>query len=462
MKTFNKIFILASLMGLLNIPIFSQETDESNNLKLSGYLMTNQRFLIEEPNDWVWNETRLTLEFDKKITNKSSFYSEVWLRNFGLPAFTTSSQLYNTGNHEPFDIQLRQAYIKVNGFLSKNLDLKIGRQRIAWGKADKMNPTDNLNPYDFEDILDFGRHRASDAVSLDYWFNSDFHLQGIYIPFYKPANLPVGIFSDILYQQIEMPVGLTFKGMTDTLLMPRFNLAESSNAGLKFNGIVKGFDFSLSYVWGRDGLPSSSYNTIIPVDMEGGVTINSKLMFPRTHIFGFDLAGNIKDVGVWAEVGAFLPEKEFVMTTDLSALYPLSPVPVMVDSVMLKKELYVKFVIGADYHFANASYLNFQYLHGFIHECGREKLNDYFFLNYDLKFFEEKLKIRPIGGGFIVSDWKDVKNNYALVYVPEISYMATEDMEITLSSAIFEGKGSNMFSGFSDTNMLMFKVKYSF
>jgi hypothetical protein len=459
MKTLNKILFTFILLGIHYISVFSQE---ENKLQITGNLLTDQRFLLKEPNDWCWNENRLTLEFEKKITDKSTFYSEVWMRNFGLPSFSKSADLYPVGNHEPFDIQLRQAYIKIKGFLSKKIDLKLGRQRIAWGKADKLNPTDNLNPYDFEDILDFGRHRSSDAVSLDWWLKSDFRLQGVYIPFYKPSNLPAGIFSDLLFQAPQLPQGLNLKGMSDTLIMPRYNLAESSNAGFKFSGMLKGFDFSVSYVWGRDGLPSSTYNAFVPVDMTGGINIKSRLSYTRTHIFGFDLAGNIKDVGVWAEIGAFLPDKEIVMTNDLSALYPFSPVPVTVDSIILTKELYVKFIVGADYHFANGSYLNFQYLHGFIHESGRGNLNDYFFLNYDLKFFEDKLKFRPIGGGFIISDWKDIKHNYALIYVPEISYMATEDTEISISSAIFKGQGTSMFSNFSENNMLMLKVKYSF
>ncbi len=461
MKTALKIIISVFLVGQSGLPAFSQEVEE-NNLKISGYLLTDQRFLLESPNTWAWNETRLSLEFEKKISGKSSFYSDVWIRNFGIPEYHSLSALYNVGILDPFNIKLRQAYIKVNGFLSDKIDLKIGRQRIAWGKADKLNPTDNLNPYDFEDILDFGRHRASEAITIDFWLNSEFNIQGVYIPFYRPSNLPTGIFSDILYQQIELPDGMIYKGMNDSLIIPKYNLAESSNAGLKFNGIVKGFDFSFSYVWGRDALPSPKLNVLIPVDMAGGVMINTNLVFPRTHIFGFDLAGNIKDVGVWAEVGAFLPEKEFVMTNDLSAFYPFSPIPVTIDSVMLEKKPYFKFIAGADYHFSNGSYLNFQYLHGFVHESGNENLNDYFFINYDLKFFEDKLKIRPIGGGFIVSDWQDIKNNYALVYVPEISYMATEDTEITLSSVFFDGKGSNMFSGFTKSDMLMLKVKYSF
>jgi len=435
---------------------------EENKLKLSGEILSDQRFLLNDDIPWAWNENRLSLNLDKKITDKSKLYTEVWIRNFGLPAYNSAYDLYNKGIIDPYNIEIREAYFKVTGFIINDLDLKIGRQRIAWGTADKLNPTDNLNPYDFEDILDFGRHRGSDAVSLDYWINEKFSIHGSYIPFYQPANLPVGIFSDVLSQPFIVPEGITIKSMNDTLITPAYNLAESSIAGIKLKGLVGSFDFSLSYVWGRDGLPYVNYNTFIPADMTGGVDINSHLQFARTHIFGFDLAGNLGGIGVWAEAAGYLPDTEVHMINNLSALYPMSPVPVIQDSILLKKEVYYKFVIGMDYFFTNGSYINFQYLHGFIHEQGNENMNDYFFLNYDIKFFEERLMIRPIGGGFIVSDWGEIKNNYSLVYIPEISYKATDNAKISIGAAIFEGNGNNIFSNFSEKNMFILKATYSF
>ncbi|MCK5823754.1 MAG: hypothetical protein KAG95_07105, partial [Bacteroidales bacterium] len=175
-----------------------------------------------------------------------------------------------------------------------------------------------------------------------------------------------------------------------------------------------------------------------------------------------DMAGSIGGVGVWAEAAAFLPEKDVIMTNDLSAMYPASPDPVTQDSTVLEKEAYLKFVIGADYNFANGTYLNFQYMHGFMNERGTENLNDYFFVQLERKFIDDRLKVAPLAGGFIVSDWEDVENNFAIVYVPEISYMATDNAEISLSTAIFDGKGKNMFANLSDYNMMMFKLKYSF
>jgi len=455
-KLFQLLVLLILTSGIAN-------AQEANSLKLSGELLTDQRFLLKSPNDWAWNENRLTLNLDKRVTGNSKFYSEIWLRNIGLPDINSSSDLYNKGIIDPYNLEVREAYVQLNGFLTKSLDLSIGRQRIVWGTADKLNPTDNLNPLDLEDILDFGRRRGSDAINLNYYINNDFSLQGVFIPFFQPANMPVGIFANILNPAMEMPNGMILKNVSDTLMMPKYDIGESSSAGLKFKGFARGVNFSLSYVWGYDGLPFATKNTFIPVDTLGGININSQLSYARTHIIGADLVTSIAGIGVWAEAAAFIPGKDVIMTNDLSAFYPMSPVPVTQDSLVLDKtKPYIKFVVGGDYFFSDGSYLNVQYLHGFFHERARENLNDYFFLRYEKTFLNNKLKITPIGGGFIVTGWNNIKDNYALAYMPEIVYKATINSEITLATVIFDGKGDNLFAQLKDYNMLMLKLKYSF
>ena len=466
-----RIYLLLSAIQLVLLPgiakaqdsIVGQQVQEESRLKFSGELLTDERFLLKDKNYWAWNENRLTLKLSKKTTGKSKFYGEVWLRNIGLPKITSSGDLYNKGIIDPYNLEIREAYVELYGFLLKNLDVTIGRQRVVWGTADKLNPTDNLNPPDMEDILDFGRRRGSDAITLNYYFNSDYSLQGIFIPFFQPANMPVGIFSNVLNPGMKLEQGMTLKGYSDTLMMPKYNLGESSTAGLKFKGMVKGVDFSFSYIWGRDGLPFASRNTFVPVDMMGGIKINSQLSYARSHIIGADLATSIGGIGFWAEAALHIPAKDMIMTNDLSALYPLSPFPVIQDSILLdKSKPYVKFIIGGDYNFSDGSYLNIQYLHGFIHERGGKNLNDYLFMRYEKKFFNDKLKVAPLGGAFIVTDWGNIKDNYAIAYIPQLSYNTTDDVEITLSAAIFGGKGDNMFANLKDYNMLIFKLKYSF
>ncbi len=458
-----RIFIIIIVLfgGTINL-LKAQEDETENKLKVSGSVSTDQRFLMQKGYDWAWNRNSIGFNFGKKFTGRTKFHSSLWIKNNGLAHISNVPDLYRKGAIDPLVVELYEAYVQINDFLVKNLDIKLGRQRIAWGTADKLNPTDNLNAYDLLDVLNFGKHRGSDAINLTYYFNSDFKVQGVYIPLFKPANLPVGIFSDILMEEPVLPDSMLLKTFTNQINMPRYNLAKSSVFGLKFKGFAAGFDFSLSYVFGRDGLPVPKYNTFTPLDTMGGTALHSELSYFRTHILGADLAGNIAGAGVWAEAALFLPDEDVRMTNDLSAFYPDAPIPVKVSSTFLKKKPYLKFVLGTDYIFSDGSYFNFQYLHGFMHERGLEELNDYFFMRYEKKFFDERLIFIPLGGGFIVTDWKDIKNNHAFIYMPEIAYMATDNAKITLSTAIFSGKGENMFVKLKDFNMFMLKFKYNF
>ena len=452
-------FNITILLLLVSLgPLHAQE----NPLQVSGALMTDQRFLFQDKNPWAWNENRFTVDFDKRITGNSKFHSEIWLRNLGLPDISSSADLYNKGIVDPYNLEIREAYIQLYGLLTRKLDVTIGRQYIAWGTADMINPTDNLNPYDMEDVLDFGRHRGTDAINLQYYFNNEFSLQGVYIPFFRPANLPLGIFAGALDASMELPQGMVLVSYADSIAMPEYNLGESATAGLRFKGFAGGVDFSLSYLWGRDGLPYNTYNILTPVNAQGGIDVNAQLSYERNHIIGADLVTSIAGIGVWAEAAAFIPEKDIILSNDLSAFFPMSPDPVILDSVILEAKPYIKFVVGGDYNFADGSYLNLQYFHGFIHERGAAALNDYFFLRFDKSFFNGKLTLSPLSGGFIVTDWSAIKEHYALAYMPEVNYQATVNTEISLSSVFFEGKGDNLFVSLKHYDMLMLKVNYSF
>jgi len=453
--------LLIFVFAASGLAIAQDSSTDGNRLNISGNLLTDQRFLLSNDHDWAWNENRLTLKLDKKISGQTKFYSEVWLRNIGLPQLYSSSDLYNKGIVDPYNLEIREAYVQMNGFLTKNLDLTIGRQRIVWGTGDRLNPTDILNPYDLEDILDFGRHRGSDAINANYYFGNNFSIQAIYIPFFQPANMPVGIFANALTPSMDLPQGMTLMSFSDTLLMPRNNIKESSTAAFKFKGYVRGLDFSVGYVWGYDGIPVSTMNTFTPYDLMGGVSIQSDLSFIRTHTVTADFVTSIAGIGFWGEAALTIPREDLIMSNDLSALFPLSPDPVILDTTLVDGP-YVKFLVGADYFFREGSYLNIQFLHGFIQERGQKALNDYIFARYEKSFFNEKLKIAPVGGAFIVNDWNNLKDSYTLVYVPQISYRATPNVEITLSAAIFDGKGDNMFSMMNDYDMMMFHVSYDF
>lgn len=431
---------------------------QENPLQLYGELYTDFRFRLEN-GDWSWNENRLDLQLDKRFADKARFHSEIWFRSFGFPVINQAEQLFNKDETSPYNIDLREAYVELYGLFTKDLDMKIGRQRIAWGTADRLNPTDNLNAYDLEDIWDFGRHNGSDAIRATYYLG-DFYLEADYILFFRPATLPRGDLSSVLMSSfpISLPPGFFINDMSDSIAMPSGNLAESATFGLKFGGYTGLFDFSASYIYGRDGFPMPYYNRITIEDLNtGALSVRSYMSFPRYHIFGADVAGNIGSVGVWAEAAAFLPKEEVVMT---SQVIEFSVPPT--DTVLLGKKPFFKAVAGADYTIRGGHYFNFQYLHGFVHERGASELNDYFVLAYEKMLFNDKLRIRPLTMAFVVDEWRDVPENYALIYSPFIDYMPNSNTEISLGTRLIWGKGNNPFATLKDKDEFVFSVRFKF
>ena len=453
----HRVFLL-TVIGLLllcfSCPLLAQESTGSE-VKWNGYLQTDNRLRLKGDNDFSWQEYRLNLKTEVKPIEKAHFYSEVWLRSLGFPIIQNSADLVDKNKISPLNLDFREAYVDLYGFLFDNLDIRIGRQRIAWGTADKLNPTDNLNPDDLEDIWDFGRHLGSDGLKASYYLG-DYTFTAVYIPIFTPAVLPRGDWALALSPSMELPTGLILRNLTDAIIMPKNNPKESSISGVKISKNFFGYDFSLSYVYGRDDLPLTRKVTFTPTGTPGEIDIASELIYPRMNIAGLDMAGAIANIGVWAEAAVFFPEK-IMMTTDLSALGMG-----VQNSIALDDKPYVKYVLGADYTFKNGVYINGQYLHGFIHERGEDNLEDYLMFGMEWKLFDEKLKITPIGGGVEIKDFKDIENNYALILSPEVAYRPVVNAEITLGARWIDGENITTFGRVKNNDELYFMIKYSF
>ncbi|MGB9720517.1 MAG: hypothetical protein ACPL28_03425 [bacterium] len=421
-------------------------------LDWSGYFSTDHRVLIKDDYPLSFEEYRLNLNPQETINDNIKFYSEIWLRSFGLPEIKELSDLFSKENLTPFDLDIREAYIDILKFPIKNVDIRIGRQRVAWGAADKINPTDNINPLDLEDIWDFGRHLGSNGIKVDGYIK-DFNLSYVFIPHFTPALLSENsIYTN--YSNITLAPEINPVNITNSISIPDYNL-KNSIQGMRLKKNIFDFDLSLSYVYGRDGIPILKKTTIIPLNMFGDVDIHNELTYPKMQIFGMDFAGAIGDIGIWGEGALFLPESVHYII-DLSQLGMG-----VIDSVILKKDPYVKFVIGTDYTFKNGIYINLQYAHGFFQERNNE-IEDYILTGLEWKLFEERLKLMPLSGGMEIKDFSDFKNNYAVVYAPEISYKPFENCELCLGLRVIEGKETTNFGRLKNNDEVFLKVKYSF
>ncbi len=422
---------------------------------VGGYLQTDLRLQTGRDNMFSWNENRLALTLSGSPVAGARYYSELWLSTFGLPDVSSSSNLSEPDRVSPWGLDLREAYVDLYGFVFPALDIRVGRQRIAWGTADGLNPTDNLNPDDLRDVWDFGRHLGSDALkAVFYW--GGFNFTGAYIPTFRPAVLPTGDWAAALSPPMELPPGLALRNLTDTIGMPADNPKHASSGGVRIGTALLNYDLSLSYVYARDDLPLADSIAFIPVDTMGTVDVTSRLIYPRMQVVGADLAGVALGVGVWAEAAMILPD-EVVMTLDLSALGMGTK-----DSTVLDNKPYFKYVLGADYTFKNGIYVNMQHLRGFVHERGRANLEDYLMLGAEKKFLNDRLTVRPIAGGATIKDYGDIANSYAVLYGPELAYRPVDNAEILIGAHIIEGKANTAFGRMKDNDEVYLKVKYSF
>ncbi|NJM31869.1 MAG: hypothetical protein HC848_01965 [Limnobacter sp.] len=112
---------------------------------------------------------------------------------FTFDGFAQHENLESTHNTQS---EVREAYLDFSLGL---LDIRLGKQIIAWGRADKLNPTDNLTPRDYTLLVpeDEEQRLGTSAAVFNYPFsNYDYVLTGVWmprihenvVPLNRPAN----------------------------------------------------------------------------------------------------------------------------------------------------------------------------------------------------------------------------------------------------------------------------------
>jgi len=97
----------------------------------TGYWSSNR--LSDNDGDFV--ASSVWLKLDKRLRRGLTLYSE---------AYVYDEDTFGGGRST--DRQIKEAYLH---FRSGDWDYRLGRQIVAWGRADRLNPTDNLTPRDF-------------------------------------------------------------------------------------------------------------------------------------------------------------------------------------------------------------------------------------------------------------------------------------------------------------------------
>ena len=428
---------------------------KAEDVDIGGYVLTDWRVLTSD-GQLLWNENRLNLEIDASPAGNAHIFAQVWIRGFGgtVAESTTDLMGHDKRKLSPWDLILREAYVDLYEFLSPDLDLRIGRQRIAWGTADKINPTDNLNPDDLEDIWDFGRHIPTTSMLATYYWG-EVTICGVFVPSFTPAGLPPPDWAAALAGSLPAFGGdIRPSAVSDELDLPGRSLKDQASVAIKVSRAVYNYDLSVSYYTGRSDFPVIKRVILIP-DGSGGVEAHNILSYPRMHVLGADMSGAVGDVGVWAEMGVFFPEEVQAMLDATALELGIS------EFVALPDDPFVRFVIGGDYTFHNGIYLNGQFIHGFVHELGRDALHDYLVGGVEKKFRNETIKL-TMAAALEVPDITDPGDDYAIVGMPEFAYYPWDGSEVKIGAHLIGGSGHSNFGQLTGMDDVYLAFKYAF
>jgi hypothetical protein len=193
------------------------------------------------------------------------------------------------------------------------VDARLGTQELRWGRADGFNPTDNLIPYDYLNIVTQERLPVP-ALKVDAYLGNS-RLEAAWIPWFTPTRLPLlhQRWFPRLPRSTQLPLGPTGELIDVDLRFqdgrrdfPARTL-RNSQWGLRWNQFVRGGEFSLSYFDGFDDLPFfRPTTTILPVVAlrpQGVVTLDRE--YHRLRVYGADFASSLGPFGVRGELAFF-------------------------------------------------------------------------------------------------------------------------------------------------------------
>lgn len=226
-----------------------------------------------------------------------TLFGNATLERDTLTAFAESQvQMTHFGDTPRRDHLLRQAYFDYSG---ERFDLRLGRQLLVWGRADRFNPTDNLTPADFNflTIDDQGHRFGAVGATFRYLIGEDYSVVGVVLPLFEASELPRGILPGGIATEEDPAVGF-----------------DQPQLGFKIERSGTGFDASLSYYRGYSTSPAVAVTAARQL----------ALIHPEIEVIGGDFAVTYGGWGFRGEAAyrSFREQGRFVPGTEpRSSLY---------------------------------------------------------------------------------------------------------------------------------------------
>jgi hypothetical protein len=327
--------------------------------------------------------------------------------------------------------RLREGYLDLR---AGPLDLRLGRQIIAWGRADRINPTDTLTPRDFTLLVpEDGDQRFGVTGARATLRVAGLSLIGVVLPTFEPHVIPLR----------RPPPGSTLRQREpdDPVLQGAFKIERTGGR----------LDWSASYFDGYDLFPDVGIDGVRP----GGVDV--VLTHHRVRVVGVDAAAAVGPHTVRGEAA-------YTFTERSGARDPI-------------KSSFFFLVLGADRTFPHDLYVNLQYVLRVVSDfrrpasvpdpIGRQAALEQALINDQLDRVKHAVAVRLATSwlndtlraeiGAIVSV---TRGDYALR--PKIAYAVTDRLKLTAGGDLLRGPTPSFFDRLRDTSTAYVEVRWDF
>ena len=245
-------FVSMAVCGIhVNAASLPENIDTS--ISVRGAVWSGDRFLSDRDNIStldIWGKIDIDLE------GKGQIVGQAFAQTIVSPELTADVA------DEQNNARVRELYWKAVG---EAWSLRIGRQLIALGRADGLNPTDNLSPKHFTLLTpeDSDQRFGNDAINLGYQVG-DHTFSAIWFPSAASNIIPLEAHPAITYVKKPAP--------------------ENDQYAIKWETLGSTFDSSVSWFDGYDPMPDLS---IVDLSPEGILVEQSNHRF---RVIGADLS----------------------------------------------------------------------------------------------------------------------------------------------------------------------------
>jgi len=414
------------------IAFFQISFGQDNKFEFSGFARIDHFFTFKFYKPPIINERNqglLQTNLSKEFLGKIKLFTAIEFR--GDLSDPSRNRIYP-----------KEYYMNIS---LKSLELRLGKQKYFWGRADGINATNNICPVDYTDFLDADDEKIGQISLNSKYYLKNWTLNGVYIPFFNTSILPVknSIWNLPLPTVISGPCGRYFTPVFNYLpdYAPDKNLKAGQYA-FKLDKQGSGFDFSTSYYHGYSHLPEIT-KTFSFLNSDS-IQVNILKNYLPKDIAGFDFATTIGKFGVRGEGAYFL-------TSGKQA------------KLINYQYDYLQYALGIDYKKDidnNNLYFILQWIQEIVPSGNKYPETSFNHIFQKCLLVRAEINSRNILSFSMQALYDVVYKDYYLK--PQINYKIFDGLELIGVVDILNGDDRSLFGIYKNNDRVQMKVKYSF